>query len=66
MHLPNWMVRDIGAPLIQTPTDIASLSKYGIVAGAAIALIAPNRYKTAGLAVAAVFTGLLIINPEQS
>jgi len=59
MHLPNWMVRDTGA--FDVGIDKKYLT-YGLIAGTGLALIAPNKFKTAGIALAVISGGLLVAN----
>jgi len=57
MQLPTWIVnpRDAGAINIEP-----SMLKYGLAAGAGLALIAPNKFKVAGIALALISGGLLV------
>jgi len=58
MIIPNWMMRDTGASIDNIVME--SVYKYAAVAGTGIALLAPNKYKTGGILMAAVAIGGLI------
>ena len=59
MQIPNWIARDTGA--FDLGIDKKYLT-YGLIAGAGLALIAPNKFKTAGIALAVISGGLLVAN----
>lgn len=63
MQIPNWMLkRDTGAITNIDPKYLT----YGLAAGAGLALIAPNKFKTAGIALAVISGGLLVANTPST
>lgn len=68
MPMAPWLNGDTGgiSDMIPKGETAVKFAKYGLAAGAGLALIAPNRFKVLGIAAAALSGVVLVANAEPA